>query len=192
MEFNVVVEGRSDSGAALRLLEFTGHQPARTIISRGCSKLDAKVGGYRRAAHFQAEIGWLVLRDADNLCPTELRTSYDPAPPISNFVYRVAQRMIEAWLLADREHAAEYFKIPAKDIPITPDQHPHPKRLLLQLCQTHSPKSIREDMVANSHDIGPLYADHLIEFAQQFWDLNAAIGRSPSLERAVKHLASLP
>ncbi|SES22567.1 hypothetical protein CCYS_10010 [Corynebacterium cystitidis DSM 20524] len=192
MIFNYVTEGRSDSGVAKGCSNIVGTISVTTINKRGVANLDQKISGYHSAAQQYTDVGWLILRDSDNQCPVTLRERFDPPSNGSaNFIFRVVHSMTEGWLLSDAQSCADYFRIPKDRIPKQPEKIPHPKGLLLELCRKHSPKDIRDDMVTDDHRMGPLFADRLIEFAEQSWNIKTAASVSPSLNRAVQRLREI-
>lgn len=195
MLVNYVVEGSSDTGFAQRIIIDSGNELGREIVKRGCTKQDAKISGYKKAARIGPTVAWLVLRDSDGKCPVELRAEKDdPAQPVPNFVYRVVHTMTESWLLADPHNASEYFHIPESKIGHDPEHLDHPKRHLLRLCREHSPRDIREDMVADTEPLamGPLFTERLKEFALRHWDIDVARKNSPSLDSAIRRLQVMP
>lgn len=100
--------------------------------------------------------------------------------------------MTETWLLADTEGFADYFRVSLARVPTNPESTPHGKRTLLSLCENSGSREIREEVVAADGGPGPLYVDHLNEFALNRWDVVAACGRSDSLRRAFGRIHDLP
>ncbi|WP_288832551.1 hypothetical protein [uncultured Corynebacterium sp.] len=192
LRINYALEGRADVGFAQVLIRETGHTPYLQFVKRGVTNLDNKIPDYRKAAELDSSVGWLVLRDGDGNCPVDLRRRFDDGDRVATFALRVANTMAEAWLFADKEAAADYFRIAGKKIPSDPESLAHPKRHLLQLCASHSPTEIRNDMVSRGGNMGPLFADRLNEFSVSHWRLDVAERYSESLRRAADHLRSFP
>ncbi|MFT4036348.1 MAG: hypothetical protein QM679_12315 [Patulibacter sp.] len=114
------------------------------------------------------------------------------ATPNERFALRIAHSMTEAWLLADHEGFARYFRVRPGKLPALPEQLPHAKRFLLDLCRHSTSRAIRAEVVTSRGETGPLYVRHLNDFAANHWDVDAAATRSPSLDRAVRAIARMP
>lgn len=190
MIINYVVEGRSDIGFAQKLIAHCGHTVGKEIAKRGVANLMADAPKYREAARnslkYSNDTGWLVICDSDGKCPVEIRDRLDPdSQSPENFSARVAVTMSESWALADRNAASEYFHIPQSKLPRIPDDVLDSKRLLLHLVKAHASKPFAADLVAGKSDMGPLFAPHMIAYAQDHWDIEAAQENSPSLRRAI-------
>lgn len=187
---HVVVEGPSDEGVARRVVSHSGHQAAQVHVAHGRTRLDPKLGKYSLAARREP---WVVFRDSDSQCPVSLRKRLlagIPENPL--FLLRIVHSMTEAWLLADVDGFASYFRVKKLQVPNDPETVQNAKQLLLRLCLGSRSRDIREEVVREDGSAGPLYTDHLEEFALLHWDLEAAITRSGSLRRAVQALAALP
>lgn len=186
----IVVEGDSDVGAARRVVEHAGHGVTGVRVAGGKSKLDPKIGNYARAARHEP---WVVFRDSDNQCPVTLRdrllTGVQQQPL---FALRIAHTMTEAWLMADRRGFADYFKLSADAVPTSPEELSHAKHTLLNLCLHSRSRDIREEVAHDGTQPGPLFVDHLNEFATLHWDIAVAAQNSPSLRRAVNALTTIP
>ena len=89
-----------------------------------------------------------------------------------------AHSMTEAWFLADAEGFADYFGVSAAKVPANPESLAHGKQSLLSLCRESYSRDIREEVVAADGGAGPLFVDHLNEFAATRWDVEAASERS--------------
>lgn len=190
MSIQIVVEGASDVGAAMRLVEHAGLTPGRHFVKGGKALLDRDLPKYNQAARHGP---WLVLRDADAECPVDLRARllaslHNPAPTL---VLRVANSMTEAWLLADRSGFAEYFQISKAIIPSDPDSLPHAKREVVSLCGRSTDRTIRQKMTTLRGETGPEYVATINDFARSTWNVGAAAEVSPSLSRALKRLTEL-
>lgn len=187
---SVAVEGDSDVGMAHALLAHVGLVLGRPcLVKRGAASLDRLVPGLTRTT---VDRPWIVFRDSDGDCPVALRKRLIGSRHHGGgFELRIACTMTETWLLADTNGFAEYFKVPATKIPQTPDSIPHAKKELLRLCQRHSPRAIRQDVVRADGGIGPLYVSRINEFARTVWDVERASIVSPSLARSVVRLSAM-
>lgn len=100
--------------------------------------------------------------------------------------------MTEAWLLADRDGFADYFKVRRHDLPVSPETLPHPKQAVLSLCAGSRSRDIRHDVVTKEGKTGPLYVQRINEFAKTRWSVESASAISDSLRRAVDRIRELP
>ncbi len=189
------VEGIVDEAVLRRLIAFVGAVPGPIFGKNGKEHLLKRVQGYNQAARFSR---WVILIDLDQ--------DDDCAPPyrsrrLSNsapyMCFRVAVREIEAWLLADREHIAQFLSVPLSRVPHDPDAIPDPKGMVVHLARHSRKRDIHEDMVprlGSSLRIGPAYASRLIEFVQEGvsgWRPDVAAGLSDSLRRCIRCLQHL-
>lgn len=187
----VVVEGDSDRETARAIVALTGRTVARVVVAGGKSKLDPKIANYNRAAR---QSSWVVFRDSDGDCPVRLRaeltaqiSTWSP-----NFRLRIAHSMTEAWLLADRDGFADFFRVKIGQVPKEPEGLSHAKRELLRLCAASRARSVRRDMVRSIGEAGPLYVKLLNDFASTRWDARRAAANSDSLRRAIQSIQDLP
>ena len=100
--------------------------------------------------------------------------------------------MTEAWLMADRLGFSRYFAVSFDTVPVDPEAKPHPKQAFLRLCQRSSNRDIREEVVHGQASPGPLFVEHLTEFASRHWNVSVAAQSCPSLQRAITALQALP
>jgi hypothetical protein len=188
---NVVVEGDSDRGAVKAIVDSTGRTVTNVFVAGGKTRLDPKITKYNQAAR---QSSWIVFRDSDGRCPARLRaeiaakiTAWSP-----NFLLRIAHSMTEAWLLADRDGFADFFRVKVGQVPADPESLPHAKQEVLRLCEHSKVRTIRQDMVRSTGETGPLYTVRINEFAATRWDVGAAAANSDSLARAIRSIQGLP
>lgn len=104
----VAVEGVVDAAVAQRMLDSAGLRLARApIITGGKGRLDRQLAAYNNASRHST---WLVLRDMDHdaPCAAALHKRLMPQPS-EGFVFRIAVRSVESWLIADRKGIARYL-----------------------------------------------------------------------------------
>lgn len=187
----VVVEGDLEVVIATRLLSDRGHPtPAELFVNkRGQVAFWADAPRLNRAARHLSILGLVDLERAT--CPSGLLRRKLPHGKSAGFVLRIAVRMSESWLLADKVQIASYLKIPEGKLPRNPETTDHPKRELVRLVQRYSPASIKDDMVPGpnrSSLTGPLYEERLAEFVRTLWNPSTAALRSDSLKRSLKSI----
>lgn len=189
---SVAVEGISDEAVVRKLCAYTGVEIATVFVAGGKPKLDARLSGFNHSAHHRP---WLVLRDLDTdaSCAPSLRRGLLPQPAPGMHL-RVPVTAIEAWLLADRLHIAQFLGVSPAVVPVEPDSLIRPKRTLVDLAQRSRKRGIREDFVprqGTARELGPGYTARIIEFATDVWNPGEAAERSDSLARCIRCLEGL-
>jgi hypothetical protein len=189
------VEGVVDEAVVKRLIVEAGGEIGPIYGKRGKSLLKQRINGYNNAARHYP---WIVLvdlnREAD--CPPPLKAVWLPNP--SPFMcLRIAVREVEAWLLADRERFASFFRVRLLDIPAAPELMDDPKEVVIELSRKSRSRDIKLDMVprpGSGRKIGPAYVSTLIEFvsdAQKGWRPYRAAQSSVSLKRCLASMREL-
>ena len=189
------VEGLVDEAVVKRLIVEAGGAIGPIYGKRGKSLLRQRVNGYNSAARHHP---WIVLvdlnREAD--CPPPLKEIWVPNPgPFMCF--RIAVREIEAWLLADRERFASFFRVRLSAVPAEPELLDDPKEAVIELSRRSRSRDIRLDMVprpGSGRKIGPAYVSRLIEFAsnpQRGWRPGRAARSSNSLSCSLTRIREL-
>jgi len=134
-----------------------------------------------------------LVTDLDSAaCPGALIKEWLSVPKHENFLFRVAVREIEAWLLADSLGLANFLGVNPASVPKSPEDLPDPKRELVQLAGGSRRKQIRLDIVprkGSTAQIGPGYNACLGEFVQSAWDVELAARNAKSLERTLNRLS---
>ncbi|QGV67977.1 hypothetical protein EGX35_01170 [Clavibacter nebraskensis] len=154
---------------------------------RGKANVDRDVAKYVQASR---SAPWVVFRDTDAACPVTISQKLLPHGDIaaSRFQLRLAHSMTEAWLLADRRGFATHFQVSRERIPVDPEGVAHAKREVLRLCADSRSRNVREAMVTDEGEVGPLYVSTIDAFAREHWDVGAAAESSPSLRRAIERI----
>ncbi len=191
MNVNIVVEGITDEAVAKRLLELTGLTIGNIYGLRGKQHILKQLQGYNTAATYRP---WLVIVDLDSDADCVVQAVQNWLPKTNHekgMCFRIAVREIEAWLLADAEHLAQFLHVSSSILPASPDKELHPKQTLVNIARTSSKSYIREDIVPRQGAgsvVGPGYTSKLIEFTQQYWHPDQAMQHSESLQRCMKAL----
>ena len=142
-----------------------------------------------------AKLLFFVLVDLDNeICPSELISKWFKRPCRENLIFRIAVREIESWLLADAEGLSKFLNMDiiniVKEVQ-NPDELIDPKSKLLYLTNKCRKKELKEDIIRIDSDCfrqGPGYNSRLSEFVVNFWNIERAITKSESLNRAISAL----
>ena len=191
------VEGVVDEAVVKRLIIDAGGEIGPIYGKKGKSLLKQRINGYNNAARHRHN-PWIVLvdlnREAD--CPPPLKAVWLPNPgPFMCF--RIAVREIEAWLLADRERFASFFRVRLSDVPAEPELLDDPKEAVIELSRRSRSRDIRLDMAprpGSGRKIGPAYVSRLIEFVsdpQKGWRPERAARSSDSLRRCLVRIREL-
>jgi len=154
----------------------------------GFGYLKTNVRGFNQASIVNPHF---MLTDLDTCeCPVALINDWINFPLNHNFIFRIAVREVESWLLADIEGLSRFFNISVANFPRNPDNERDPKNTLIQLAKRSRKRSIKEDIVPinDNASIGPNYNGCLSEYVFQFWDIENALLRSPSLKKAFDRL----
>ena len=190
----IVVEGLIDEAVLRRIFdEKFGLSVISSFVKGSRQKVLEKLNGYNEAARSDPNSLWVVMVDlnADECAPLLLEW-YLPQETSSNFLFRIAVRSIEAWLMADREGIARFLKVPQNRIPSDPDTVLRPKEEMVRLARSSRSREIREALVppdGSVSRIGRAYNDYLIEFASERWNIDRAKEKSKSLEKALKAIS---
>jgi hypothetical protein len=190
----LATEDELSEAVGRRLLIDAGHvyEPAPVLRKNGFGYLRSKMDSWCDMAKRKP---FVLLTDLDQAaCPIELRAAWlGGRQPSENFVFRIAVREVEAWLLAD--HEAMRSIIGAKGtLPPNPDLLSDPKKVLLGLVAKLANREIRADLVADAGAIasqGIGYNARLSQWVAAEWNPERAAIRSNSLHRARIRLGEL-
>jgi len=188
----VWLEGQLEEPASRRLLAEVPLDASSAMfkVAGGHGKFWARARSFDAAAH----TGLLIVGLADleqEPCAGGLLAEHLPSKRAETFILRIAVRMLESWLFADRERMAAFLHAPENKLPADPDRETHPKRQLVQLARRHAPAGLRRDLVpeeGHSGIVGPGYRPRVEQFIVDRWRPQVARRRSPSLDRALAAL----
>lgn len=186
------VEGDLDDAVLRRLVAHIGATAGPVYGRHGKAHLRQRLNGYNQAARLSP---WVVLVDLnhDADCAPPLLASWLPHPA-SNMCFRIAVRMVEAWLLADRDRLSLFLSIPRSQLPFKPEELDDPKHTIIELARLSRRRDIREDIVprpGSGRTVGPAYTSRLIEFVfdrTAGWRPDIAANFSDSLDRCLRCL----
>lgn len=185
----VVTEGLLEVTAGERLLDALGidRSTTRFIPKGGWEAFWRDVPRYNAAARHSGPV--LGLADLeDEPCPSGLMAKYLVHGRERAFVLRIAERMLESWLLADREALASFLHVPIKRIPEDPEGESNPKLALVNAARFSRRRTVMEDIVPEDGAAGIVgrgYASRVGNFVRNVWQPLNAQARSQSLRRAI-------
>jgi hypothetical protein len=155
----------------------------------GNGYLKKNINGFNNAAKGTP---FIMLTDLDDeVCAPSLVASWLTRPKHPNFIFRIAKKEVEAWLLADRINFANYLGVSSSLIPLDSESIRDPKELIVKLASDSRYKGIREDLVPtpiSKARVGKNYNARLIHFVENNWDLGLASRQADSLSRTVRIL----
>ena len=193
MEVGLLVEGELDATVGAALLRDAGLDPGVTYGKKGWHYIRERVQGFNNSSDYYPILAIVDFMDLPENCPSEVRSSWiqNQSP---NLVFRLAEREIESWLLADRKGFAKFLGISQSRMPDAPDSEPDPKSKVMELANRSRFKYRRSAIVPRdgySASEGPLYTAELSKFVNTQWNITESCARSPSLARAVQSIANL-
>ena len=191
---DLATEDELSEAIGIRLLsEVPGIGPGLLLRRGGSGYLRSRLKAFCEMARVRP---LLIATDLDTApCPAVLRDNwmgiYDQP---TNFLFRVAVREVESWLLAD--HAAVVTLLgafAARHLPDNPDALRDPKNHLLQIAQ-RAPREVRADLCAPSGALarqGLGYNVRLCGLVREHWNPERASLRSESLRRLRQRINAL-
>ena len=188
---DVLVEGLLDAEVARKLLLHCELSPGTVYGQRGWSYIQQKVDGF---ASSQSPLFALVdFMDTGAPCAGEIVSTWLTGQ-YANCVFRVVNREIESWLLADRESMAKFLHVPASKITLQPDNVHDPKLELTNLARRSRSSAIRNGFIPRqgvSASEGPTYTASLTDYCANLWRPEVAAENSPSLAKCITRLLEM-
>ena len=151
---------------------------------KGKDYIISKLNGFNHASRHKP---FLVLIDLDmkECAPVFIRECIN-FKINQNFLFRIAVREVESWILANRKEFASFLGIPIKLLPGNPDEITDPKQTIVDLARRSRKRKIREAIVPNirgTAKVGPDYNGRLGFFLKNIWNPEDAMRYSASLKR---------
>lgn len=174
------------------LLAQIGRSDIKPVIrdARGGPNFWKEAKRYNEAAVHTLVLGLADVEQA--VCAGGLIVANLPTKSAA-FHLRLAVRMLESWLIADRIAIASFLGVSQARIPHDPDELAHPKRLLVTLARGSTKRTIREAMVPDDSGgiVGPDYVATMAAYIESHWNVERARAESPSLNRACFRWAAI-
>jgi hypothetical protein len=148
----------------------------------------------------------VLLIDLDNCGCAPLLVKQLISNKNNNFIFNIAVDEAEAWLMADREGFADYFKIILEDMPTTHQTKQGGRKILTEMnfaykssmFLTHElikkskhPEFIRQLTPKKGAAKGPEYNSCMLPFIQNIWNIDSARQNADSLNRMIVRLQNL-
>ncbi len=185
----VVTEGQLEIPVVQKVFDVLGieHAETRFVPKGGGNAFWRDVVKYNKAARHAGPV--LGIADLEQFpCASGLIVQHLPHGRHPAFVLRIAVRMLESWLLADRQAIASYLRVPVARVPNDPDHLPHAKQCLVNLARQSRKRQIIEDIVpfqGSEGVVGRGYTPQMTNFIRTAWRPNIASVNSRSLQRAL-------
>jgi hypothetical protein len=184
---NLAVEDALSEAVVRSLLLQSGQTFAVGAVygGRGFGDLKRMTSGFNQAARGTP---FILLTDLDRAeCPPSMMQDWLKPSKHPNFIFRVAVREVESWLMAHRKAFARFIGVAEKEVPEYPDTLGDPKNELLRLVGRSRHSELRRDILPPSNSLrsqGPGYNLRLGEYVKTVWNVDEASQCSPSLFRA--------
>lgn len=120
------------------------------VRNQGSGYLKKNIRSFTEIAH---KIPLLLITDLDRTeCPATLIDDWCGKTVLpKTFLFRIAVREIEAWLLADRKGFSTFSGVPIDRIPNNPESLDDPKQTLLNIVKQYGKRSVKADIVSTSY-----------------------------------------
>ena len=188
---NLAVEDLLSEAVIIKILNSSGrnYKIGDCYGRRGKSYLKKICAGLNKASRGST---YFLLTDLNSCeCPPALINKWLPHGKNHNFIFRVASREIEAWVLAHREAFASFVGVNLNFIPQSPDSLPDPKRSLLEIVSKSKRNRLKSAILPlpqSTAKVGPDYNGTLSKFVREEWDCNEARRYSLSLYKTMQIL----
>ena len=138
----------------------------------------------------------ILITDLDTSeCPVSLRNSWiNNRTQKEYFIFRIAVREIESWILADRINFSEYFGVNLRKIPYNTDIIPDPKKHLISIARKSKKGWVKRDIppiAKSTASVNPNYNQRLVDFITEQWSPHDASTSSGSLKKALSDIERL-
>lgn len=185
----------SESVAKILFKKYSNLEIYRSLVERGFGNLKKRTPNFQNIAVNDNHLVSCILTDLDEKpCASELINDWLGHKPHQHFLFRVAVKEIESWILADRNSFAKHMGLKtAKDIPFNTDTINDPKQKIISLAKKGHLKRnagiIPDDRTISL--IGPEYNSNLISFVISKWNPELAKNHSPSLMKMIGRIKAL-
>lgn len=190
----LAVEDELSEVVGIRIIrEYLGDDILIKVLRKnGFGYLKSKIANF---AEISERCAVVMITDLDReRCAPSLRHKWlNGLQPPENFVFRVAVKEIEAWLLADAPQLSDFLGVKQRAIPTNVEAIEDPKAALVEVAK-RAKRNLRMDIVPDNQTKakqGLGYNRALRPFVESSWDVNYAAQNSDSLKRACLRVAEL-
>jgi hypothetical protein len=187
----LATEDELSEAIALKLVEDVGLTAYQCLRKGGFGYLKSRIPNFCELAIHNPVF---ILTDLDRAecAPLLIAKWFENSTRPQNLLFRVAEREVESWLLADH-HAMKTILGSRAKLPNNPDSLDDPKQSLLLLARK-ARRTVRDDLLIDHGSIssqGLGYNARLGFLIQHEWSIARAAMRSPSLAKAWQRLKEL-
>lgn len=185
-----LVEGHLEERLLAVLWRQLGKEDAQlSVRNAGGSPFWQHAKRFNDAGRHQVVLG---LADLEQVACASVALQKLGKPLSTGFKLRLAVRMIESWVMADRHVFAIHLGVPVARVPPQPDLVAHPKRTVVDLARLSRKRAVREALVPTGEGVvGAEYMPFMAGFVESRWSMDRARLNSPSLERACLRWSAL-
>lgn len=190
---NLLVEGEIDEVVAHKLIYAVGHQVGVCYGKKGFGYIKNKIQDFNKSAQNNCYLALVDFMDTDCKCPSEVISTWLPHKKDLMF-FRVVVREIESWIMADQKNISNFLNVNIEKIPLNPEDETDPKQKLVNIARGSRSSKIRSALVPEQNStaqVGKLYTSEIKRFIFDFWDVNAAREKAPSLDKCLKRLEEI-
>ena len=159
---------------------------------RGFGYLKANLGNYMQVAKNVRPVFMLTDLDHSICAPSLMAAWFQGASMPRQFLFCVAVREVESWLLADRTAMAAFLDVSEAKITRDVESISGPKEYLLKLA-SRAPRDIRRDLLPAKNAVasqGFGYNSRMGQFVEQYWSPERGGEICSSLKRAMDRIAT--
>jgi len=153
---------------------------------RGNTYIRKNIRGYNEASEHLPHI---VITDLDSTpCAPQLINDWINFNFHPHLLFRIAEKEIEAWILADRTEIASYLGVPVSKIPDDTASLHDPKEFIINLARRSRKREIKDIVPQGTASQGPGYNPILQNFVMHCWDAGRSASKNRSLKRTIERL----
>ncbi|MBX9782332.1 MAG: hypothetical protein K2X48_03465 [Chitinophagaceae bacterium] len=157
-----------------------------SIGKRGNTYIKSKIKALNEAS---VHLPHIIITDLDDIeCAPALIADWVSFKLSKKLLFRIAEKEVEAWIMADRKNFARFLGVPVVKIPINTEQIANPKTELVNMARRSKRKQIKDLISEGTAQTGPGYNLILQEFIFNQWDPVSAAEHNVSLSKAIERL----
>jgi hypothetical protein len=188
---NILAEDSLCEHLAKKLISLNSHKFSVGVsyLGNGYGYIKNNIKGFNNASR---GIPIFAITDLVGICPREQIGHWLPHGCKRNFLFRIAVKESEAWILADKVGFSTFLGIRIGLIPDDADNIYDPKRCLVNLAARSRKRTLHDALVPRPNTtavIGPDYNYRMMEFVETIWDPLRASHNSSSLNKAILRLS---
>ncbi len=189
---NIVVEDQLHEAILKKIFKYlrNGIEINTVYGLRGKDYIKNKIKNYNLASKI---IPYVILTDLDtNVCPPTLLKEWIDFEITENFIFRIAVKEAEAWLIGDKINFSKFMGISSAKIKGNSEHINNPKEYIGELAKQSMRKEIRDSLIPQgTAKVGKTYNTTMVNFVFSQWRVEIARSENHSLDRAVRKLETI-